>query len=380
MQGIADWLASIGLNEYAQRFAENAIDVSDVHRLTPQDLQNLGIPAQHRQQILNAIAQLSRSGTSEAHALPRNDAERRQLTIMFCDLVGSSALSARLDPEDFRKVLIAYNTCVTNVVRHHNGNVVRYMGDGVLAYFGYPQAEEESAIRATHAGLALADAVGALQGDIGVELQVRVGIATGVVVVGDLVGDGMVREQAAIGQTPNLAARLQKLASPGTVLIDANTQHLTGGHFDYRDLGQRVPKGWPDPVRVWHVTGASGVKSRFEARHKTKLPPLLGRDVEMELLLSNWRDTGRNEGRVAILSANRGSANRILHSRSMSDCGMNRTSRCAITARCTIPTRRCSRSLANSSTQQALNAAIRQPKSSPSSKRFWHDPQQIPST
>ena len=250
MQGIADWLASIGLNEYAQRFAENAIDVSDVHRLTPQDLQNLGIPAQHRQQILDAIAQLNRAGASEADALPRNDAERRQLTIMFCDLVGSSALSARLDPEDFRKVLIAYNKCVTDVVRHHNGNVVRYMGDGVLAYFGYPQAEEESAIQATRAGLALVDAVGALQSEIGVELQIRVGIATGVVVVGDLVGDGVVREQAAIGQTPNLAARLQKLASPGAVLIDANSQRLTGGHFDYHDLGLRVLKGWPDPVRV----------------------------------------------------------------------------------------------------------------------------------
>jgi class 3 adenylate cyclase len=279
MQGIADWLASIGLTEYTQRFAENAIDVSDVHRLTEQDLQNLGIPAQHRRQILNAIARLSGAGIAElpmtTDAVPHNDAERRQLTIMFCDLVGSSALSARLDPEDFRRVLIAYNTRVTDVVRHHRGNVVRYMGDGVLAYFGYPQAEEESAIQATRAGLALIDAVGALQAEIGVGLQVRIGIATGVVVVGDLVGDGMVREQAAIGQTPNLAARLQKMASPGAVLIDANSQRLTGGHFDYRDLGLRVLKGWPDPVRVWHVVGASGVTSRFEARHKSKLPPLL---------------------------------------------------------------------------------------------------------
>src|SRR5262245_40886986 len=223
--GVEDWLASIGLNEYAQCFAENAIDVSDVHRLTEQDLQNLGIPAQHCRQILNAIALLSRSRATKlataAGALPHNDDERRQLTIMFCDLVGSSALSARLDPEDFRKLLIAYTTCVTDVVRHHNGNAVRYMGDGVLAYFGYPQAEEESAIQTTRAGLALADAVGALQSETGVELLVRVGIATGVVVVGDLVGDGTVREQAAIGQTPNLAARLQKLASPGAVLIDA---------------------------------------------------------------------------------------------------------------------------------------------------------------
>jgi class 3 adenylate cyclase/tetratricopeptide (TPR) repeat protein len=304
MQGIADWLGSIGLTEYAQRFAENAIRVSDVHHLTEQDLQNLGIPAQHRLQILSAIARVRGAGATElpmTDAVPLNDAERRQLTIMFCDLVGSSALSARLDPEDFRRVLIAYNTRVTDVVRRHNGNVVRYMGDGVLAYFGYPQAEEESAIQATRAGLALIDAVGALHAEIGVGLQVRIGIATGVVVVGDLVGDGMVREQAAIGQTPNLAARLQKMASPGTVLIDANSQRLTGGHFDYRDLGLRPLKGWPDPIRVWHVIGASGVTSRFEARHRSKLPPLLGRDSEMELLLSKWHDARRNEGCVAIL-------------------------------------------------------------------------------
>jgi class 3 adenylate cyclase/predicted ATPase len=302
MQGIADWLTSIGLNEYAQRFAENAIDVSDVHRLTEQDLQNLGIPAQHRRQILNAITRLS----TATDVAPYNEAERRQLTIVFCDLVGSSALSARLDPEDFRKVLIAYNTCVTDIVRRHNGNVVRYMGDGVLAYFGYPQAEEESAIQATRAGLALVEAVDGLQNEIRVGLQVRVGIATGVVVVGDFVGDGIVREQAAVGQTPNLAARLQKLANPGAVLIDPNSHRLTGGYFDYRDLGLRVLKGWSDPIRIWQVIGSSGVKSRFEARHESKLPPLLGREAELELLLSDWRDAGRKQGRVAMLSGEPG--------------------------------------------------------------------------
>jgi class 3 adenylate cyclase/predicted ATPase len=308
MHGIADWLGSIGLEEYAQRFAENAIDLSAARRLTEQDLQNLGIPGQHRREMLSAIARLNdtaavRSPTA-TDALPRSDAERRQLTIMFCDIVGSSALAARLDPEDFRRVLIAYNTRVTGVVRRHTGNVVRYMGDGVLAYFGYPRAEEESAIQAIRAGLALVDAVATLQSEIGVRLQVRIGIATGLVVVGDLIGDGL--EQAAVGQTPNLAARLQKLANPGAVLIDTNSHRLTGGHFEYRDLGLRVLKGWPEPIRVWHVIGASGVKSRFEARHKTKLPPLLGREAEMELLLSKWQDAGRNDGRIAILSGEPG--------------------------------------------------------------------------
>ncbi len=310
MQGIADWLESIGLNEYARRFADNAIDLSVVRRLTEKDLKDLGIPASHRREMLDAITRLNGATALKLPTAndvwPQNDAERRQLTIMFCDLVGSSALAARLDPEDFRRVLIGYNACVTDVVRRYSGNVVRYMGDGVRAYFGYPQAEEESAVQATRAGLALVEAVGALQNEIGVGLQVRIGIATGVVVVGDFVGEGVVREQAAIGQTPNLAARLQKLADPGTVLIDPNSQRLTGGHFEYRDLGLRVLKGWPDPIRVWQVIGPSGVKSRFEARHKTKLPPLLGREAEMELLLSKWRDAERNEGRVVILSGEPG--------------------------------------------------------------------------
>jgi len=315
-----------------------------------------------------------------ADVSPDNDAERRQLTIMFCDLVGSSALSARLDPEDFRKVLIAYNTRVTDVVRRYKGNVVRYMGDGVLAYFGYPQAEEESAIQATRAGLALVEAVSALQNEIGVGLQVRVGIATGVVVVGDFVGDGVVREQAAVGQTPNLAARLQKLANPGAVLIDPNSHRLTSGYFDYRDLGLRVLKGWPEPIRVWQVIGSSGVKSRFEARHKSKLPPLLGREAEIELLLSDWRDAGRMQGRVAMLTGEPGIGKRISRSPLMSSSRKSRTSPCAISAPCITPTRLSFRLLVRSSMPQTLSAAIHQLKSSPNSKRFWHDPQRIPST
>jgi class 3 adenylate cyclase len=275
MKGIAEWLASIGLSEYAQRFAENAIDLSVVRDLTEQDLKDLGVLLGHRRKMLRAIAELKGAvlitPQTGATLVPRDDAERRQLTVMFCDLVGSSALSARLDPEDLRRVIGAYHICIAEVIGRYEGIIARYMGDGVLAYFGYPQAHEDDAEQATRAGLALVDAVANLQTDIGVELQVRIGIATGTVVVGDLIGEGAAQEQAVVGETPNLAARLQTLAEPGTVLISASTHRLTGGNFEYRDLGPVTLKGWAESVPAWQVLGTSGVESRFEAQHQTRL-------------------------------------------------------------------------------------------------------------
>jgi class 3 adenylate cyclase/predicted ATPase len=303
MRAIAEWLASIGLEKYAKRFAENAIDFSVVSDLTEQDLKELGVPLGHRRKMLRAIAELSAATVAKP---PAAGAERRQLTIMFCDLVGSAALSGRLDPEDLRKVMFTYNACVTDVIRGYKGNIARYMGDGVLAYFGYPQADEDNVVQATHAGLALVDAVTNLRTDVGAELQVRVGIATGVVVVGDLIGNGAAREQAVVGETPNLAARLQTLAEPGTVLIDANSHRLTGGHFDYRDLGPCAVKGWAEPVPVWQVLGSSGVESRFEAMHRSKLPPLFGRGEEIETLLRQWRHAMQKGGRVVVLTGEPG--------------------------------------------------------------------------
>src|ERR1700682_805877 len=238
MTGVAEWLASIGLGEYAQRFGDNAIDLSVVRDLTEQDLKDLGVLLGHRRKMLRAIAELKgdvlRTPTAVTKPAPRDGAERRQLTVMFCDLVGSSALSVRLDPEDLRAVIDAYQACVAEVIARNEGVIARYMGDGVLAYFGYPQAHEDDAEQATRAALALVDAVANLQTDIGAELQVRVGIATGMVVVGDLTGEGAAKEQAVIGETPNLAARLQALAEPGTVLISESTHRLTDGHFEYR--------------------------------------------------------------------------------------------------------------------------------------------------
>src|SRR6478609_8749731 len=289
MRGIAEWLASIGLGEYTQRFAANAIDLSVVRDLTEQDLKDLGVLLGHRRKMLRAIIELQgevpRTPQVGAKPASADHAGRRQLTVMFCDLVDSSALSARLDLEDLRAVMGAYHGCVAKVIAQNEGVIARYMGDGVLAYFGYPQAHEDDAEQATRAGLTLVDAVANLQTDIGTRLQVRVGISTGMVVVGDLTGEGAAKEQAVIGETPNLAARLQQFAEPGMVLISESTHQLTDGHFEYRDLGPVALKGWAEPIPAWQVLGISGAESRFEAQHKTRLTSLIGRDEEIELLL-----------------------------------------------------------------------------------------------
>src|SRR3982075_1867546 len=310
MTGISEWLTSIGLAEYAQRFGDNAIDLSVLRDLTEQDLKDLGVLLGHRRKMLRAIGELQAPilipPEPAPKPVPRTDAERRQLTVMFCDLVGSSELSVRLDPEDLRRVIGAYHTCIKEIIGRYQGMIARYMGDGVLAYFGYPQAHEDDAEQATRAGLALVAAVANLQTDIGTELQVRVGIATGMVVVGDLTGEGAAKEQSVIGETPNLAARLQTFAKPGTVLISESTHRLTDGHFEYRNLGPVALKGWAEPMPAWQVLGTSGVESRFEAQHKTQLTPLIGRDEEIELLLRRWQHSKHGEGCVVVLTGQPG--------------------------------------------------------------------------
>jgi class 3 adenylate cyclase/tetratricopeptide (TPR) repeat protein len=310
MTGIAEWLASIGLGEYAQRFAENAVDLSVVRDLTEQDLKDLGVLLGHRRKMLRAISELKgdvpRPPQTGTKAAPRDGAERRQLTVVFCDLVGSSALSVRLDPEDLGAVIGAYHACISEVITRSEGVIARYMGDGVLAYFGYPQAHEDDAEQATRAGLMLVDAVAGLQTDAGTRLQVRVGIATGVVVVGDLTGEGDAKEQTVVGETPNLAARLQAFAKPGTVLICESTHRLTEGHFECRNLGPVALKGWTNPIQAWQVQGTSEVESRFDAQHKTQLTPLIGREEEIELLLRRWQNAKRGEGCVMVLAGEPG--------------------------------------------------------------------------
>jgi class 3 adenylate cyclase len=259
---ISAWLRGLGLERYEQAFQENAIDEAILPKLTAVDLRDLGVTAVgHRRILLDAIAAL-RAETSRGKA---PEAERRQLTVMFVDLVGSTALSARLDPEELRDIIGAYHRRCAEVITRSGGFVAKYLGDGVLAYFGYPQAHEEDAEQAVRAGLALIEAVAKLDAGQATSLRVRVGIATGLVVVGDLLGEGAAQEQAVIGETPNLAARLQGLAEPNTVIIADNTRRMLGGLFDYRDLGTLPVAGIDYPVHVWRVLGASLVGSRFEA-------------------------------------------------------------------------------------------------------------------
>jgi class 3 adenylate cyclase/tetratricopeptide (TPR) repeat protein len=308
MTGIAAWLASIGLGEYAGCFGENAIDLSVVRDLTEQDLKDLGVLLGHRRKMLRAIAELNVLPTPQpgAKPVPRDGAERRQLTVMFCDMVGSSALSARLDPEDLRAVIGAYFACIAEVITRNEGIIARYMGDGALAYFGFPQAHEDDAAQATRAGLALVDAVANLKTDIGTELQIRIGIATGTVVVGDLTSEGTAQEQSVIGETPNLAARLQAFAEPGTVLICESTHRLTNGHFECCYLGPVALKGWADPIPAWQVLRTSGVDSRFDAQHQTRLTSLIGRDEEIELLWRRWQHSKHGEGCAVVLTGQPG--------------------------------------------------------------------------
>ena len=300
MTGITEWLASIGLSEYAQPFADNAIDLSVVRHLTEQDLKDLGVPLGHRRKMLRAIAELNPAAPT------RDEAERRLLTVMFCDLVGSAALAARLDPEDMWGVIACYHACIGEVVAPYEGMIARYMGDGALVYFGYPRAQEDDAEQAVRAALVLVDAAANLRTNVDAALQVRIGIATGTVVVSELLIGETPAEQAVVGETPNLAARLQTLAEPGTVLICPQTRRLTGGHFDYRDLGALALKGWTEPVAIWQALRPTGVASRFEAMHETKLPPLFGREEEIELLSRRWRHAAQGEGRVVLLTGEPG--------------------------------------------------------------------------
>src|SRR5262245_7469363 len=310
MRGVADWLASIGLAQYAQCFAENAIDLSVIRELTEQDLKDLGVLLGHRRKILRAVAELDSAASKPAESVseppPRDEGERRHLTVMFCDLVGSSALSARLDPEDMQRVIASYHACIGEVISRFQGMIARYMGDGVLAYFGYPRAQEDDVEQAVRAALALVEAMANVRTDAEVVLQTRVGLATGTVVVGELLIDRTPVEQSVVGETPNLAARLQALADPGTVLICPNTHRLTGGHFNYRYLGAHPFKGWVEPVPVWQVLGTSGVESGSEQMHQSKLPPLVGREEEIELLLRRWQHATVEEGRVVILTGEPG--------------------------------------------------------------------------
>jgi class 3 adenylate cyclase len=319
---VGAWLRDLGLGHYEPAFRANEIDAEILPKLTADDLRDMGVTVVgHRRKLLEAIAALRAPREAAMPspddvratpapgppAAPPNPAERRQLTVMFVDLVGSTALAGRLDPEDVGAVLRAYQDACAGEITRFEGHIAKFMGDGVLAYFGYPRAHEDEAERAVRAGLGITAAVGRLAAPGGTPLAARVGIATGLVVVGDLVGEGAAREEAVVGGTPNLAARLQALAAPGSVVIALGTHRLVGGLFELEDLGTHRLKGLAEPVRVWRAVGASAAENRFEALHGAAgLTPLVGREQEIALLLDRWEQAREGEGQVVLLSGEPG--------------------------------------------------------------------------
>ena len=313
-EDVTVWLNQHGLGKYADSFEVNEIGVSDLPLLSDDDLRDLGLPLGPRRRFLAAVGTLKVDADASAAAsgahLSAEAAERRQLTVMFCDLVGSTELSQRLDPEDLRDVIAACQDAWKSSIERYDGYIARYMGDGVLAYFGYPHAYEDDAQRAVRAGLGVVAAMAELNtqsmspGDG--DLAVRVGIATGPVVVGDVIGEGASQETVVVGETPNLAARLQGLAQSNCVLVSEATRALVHGWFELRDLGAHEVRGIVAPVHPWQVDGERDAGSRFEVARHEGLTPLVGREDELDLLARRWRRARRGAGQVALLSGEPG--------------------------------------------------------------------------
>ena len=305
------WLGSIGLAEYAMLFRENDLDVTLLPDLTNDDLKELGITSLgHRKQLLKAIAKLAtdeKSDTPEAvEPTATTEAERRQLTVMFCDLVGSTALSARYDPEDLSDIVRTYQDACAGIVSRYEGYIARFMGDGMLVYFGYPQAHEDDAERALRTGLEIIERVGQLKPRENLTLQTRVGVATGLVVVGETIGEASSREQVVMGETPNLAARLQGLAEPDQIVIAESTHRLCGDVFDYNDLGEQRLKGFDNSISAYAVIGERSIESRFAAHSGQHLLPIIGREQEIGLLAERWRLAKAGEGQLVLLTGEAG--------------------------------------------------------------------------
>lgn len=325
MPELTEWLEQLGLARYATNFAENEVEFADLNELSDDDLREIGLPLGPRRRVLKALRNdvdnpvgVRADGKDVSAGVPTasTSAERRQLTVLFCDLVGSTKLSTLLDPEDYREVIRGYQDVCAGVVTRYDGYVAKFMGDGVLAYFGWPQGHENDAERAINAGLDLADAIKSIAvpgSDRGKQLAVRIGISTGPVVVGDIIGQGAAQEAAVTGETPNLAARLQELAEPNTVVVSQSARQLTGNLFDYVSLGSRALKGIAEPVEAFSVFGQRAVESRFEAR-ASKLLPLIGRDQELALLIERWTQVEAGEGQGVLLIGEAGiGKSRIVH-------------------------------------------------------------------
>ena len=316
MKSFTDWLREQGLERYESEFRNNDIDFSNAKSLTETDLKELGLSLGHRKNFMAAVAALDatmlatdegRGPSAEPPPAPDRGApstgERRQLTVMFCDLVGSTALSEKLDPEELRSLLHDYRTRCGAVISRYEGFVARYVGDGILTYFGWPTAHEDDAERSIRAALEISQTI--KQASLTEKLSVRIGIATGPVVVGEQAGVGD-DSKLAIGSTPNLAARLQGLASADQIVITASTRRLVGDAFELADLGEHELKGIAEPVHAWCVVAVGEAASRFEASHGAQVTPLVGREQEIGLLLDRWRQAQDGEGQVVLLSGEPG--------------------------------------------------------------------------
>ncbi len=313
--GIDAWLDGMGLAKYVSLFAENEIDLDTLPYVTDEALEKIGVALGARLKILGAIAAQSASEPADSddgkiqHAstvASERGAERRHMTVMFCDLVGSTALSGRLDPEEMRLVIQAYQNAVAGEATRFEGHVAKFMGDGVLVYFGWPRAHEDDAERAVRAALSIMQALTNLAAPDGAPLSARIGISSGLVVVGDLVGEGASQEEAVVGDTPNLAARLQTAAAPGQVVVGEATRSLLGEHFELAYLGAQDLKGIDTPVTAFSVLGARALESRFDARAGLDDSPLVGREQELSLLLERWRQAKAGEGQMILLTGEPG--------------------------------------------------------------------------
>src|SRR6516162_3923944 len=297
---LRDWLDQIGLAQHAEIFAANDVDLDVLPELSDEDLKELGLSLGHRRRLQRALAeQTSEDAIGAAPETPRRDAERRQLTVLFCDLVGSTELSRRFDPEDLRELIRRYQDAVSGAVVRHGGYVANFLGDGIIAYFGWPHADEDNAGQAVRAGL---DAVVAVRE---LSLRAHAGIASGPVVVGDLDAAGRRQAGAVVGETPNLAARLEALAGPDQVAIDGLTRQLIDAAFALEEIGPQNLKGFAEPVRAWRVVGERPVESRFEAR-AGRLTPFVGREQEVALLLERFERAAAGEGQAVLLAGEAG--------------------------------------------------------------------------
>ena len=309
MQTVRQWLEHLGLTQYAGVFAENDVDLEALRLLAESDLEKLGVSLGHRKKLLKAMAGLNGAESLAPRAEPNQSlgtqAERRQLTVMFCDLVGSTELASKLDPEQLRDLMQAYQRACGEVIGRYEGHVAQYLGDGLMVYFGWPVAHEDDAARAMRAGLEVAQAVSQIKA--ATPIRARVGIHTGLVVVGETgQGDASI-PKAAVGETPNIAARLQGLAEPGTVIVSERTRALAAGLFDYADLGTPALKGVSEPLRLFRVRGARAIDSRFDAaRTDVALTPLVGREEEIALLLRRWQEAEEGEGQVVLVGGEPG--------------------------------------------------------------------------